>query len=169
VHRPAYSPRSPMEYMITALTPHTERRSARHRSERGCRCRTRATLNRAFVEHDVLVVRGQQFTHRTCARYSVLLGYRSVMERRGSPRPLRSLRVAGNGIVAPIRLISWPGAPICGWRRFQVASGTVNLADGRHSPRCPPDRRRDEVRVGLPDRGWQRRHDPALSGAGFTI
>jgi hypothetical protein len=43
---------------------------------------------------------------------------RSSIDRRGSPFVARSSRVAGNGIVAPIRLINLSGAPICGWRRF---------------------------------------------------
>jgi len=65
VHRPAYSPRSsstPMGYTITPLTPHTGAEVRGIDLNEGVDAETRATLNRAFAEHHVLMVRGQQFT-----------------------------------------------------------------------------------------------------------
>src|SRR5271155_5756319 len=52
----------PMEYKITPLTPHTGAEVRGIDLIEGVDAETRATLNRAFAEHHVLVVRGQQFT-----------------------------------------------------------------------------------------------------------
>jgi len=51
-----------MEYTITPLTPHTGAEVCGIDLNEGVAGETRATLNRAFAEHHVLVIRGQQFT-----------------------------------------------------------------------------------------------------------
>ena len=51
-----------MEYTITPLTPHTGAEVRGIDLNEGVDAETRAALNRAFAEHHVLVVRGQQFT-----------------------------------------------------------------------------------------------------------
>ena len=51
-----------MEYSITPLTPHTGAEVRGIDLNQGVDAETRAALNRAFAEHHVLVVRGQQFT-----------------------------------------------------------------------------------------------------------
>jgi alpha-ketoglutarate-dependent taurine dioxygenase len=53
-----------MEYTITPLTPHTGAEVRGIDLNQGVDAETRAALNRAFAEHHVLVVRGQQFTRR---------------------------------------------------------------------------------------------------------
>src|SRR2546427_316717 len=63
---------------------------------------------------------------RTRSRYAARDGWRSSIERRGSPVASRSARVRGSGSVEPIMLMRSPGAPWVGWRGFQpvkVASG----------------------------------------------
>src|SRR5215469_17533747 len=54
--------KSSMEYTITPLTPHTGAEVRGIDLNEGVADETRATLNRAFAEHHVLVIRGQQFT-----------------------------------------------------------------------------------------------------------
>jgi taurine dioxygenase len=51
-----------MQYTITPLTPHTGAEVRGIDLNQGVDAETRAALNRAFAEHHVLVVRGQQFT-----------------------------------------------------------------------------------------------------------
>src|SRR6516165_3432830 len=51
-----------MEYAITPLTPHTGAEVRGIDLNEGVDAETRAALNRALVEHHVLVIRGQQFT-----------------------------------------------------------------------------------------------------------
>ena len=51
-----------MKYTITRLTPHTGAEVRGIDLREGVDAETRAALNRAFAEHHVLVVRGQQFT-----------------------------------------------------------------------------------------------------------
>src|ERR1700724_2930847 len=51
-----------MEYTITPLTPHTGAEVRGIDLNEGVDAETGAALNRAFAEHHVLVVRGQQFT-----------------------------------------------------------------------------------------------------------
>src|SRR6266446_10801778 len=51
-----------MEYTITPLTPHTGAEVRGIDLSEGIDGETRAALNRAFAEHHVLVVRGQEFT-----------------------------------------------------------------------------------------------------------
>src|SRR3974377_1505594 len=54
--------KQPMEYTIAQLTPHTGAEVGGIDLNTGVDAETRAALNRAFAEHHVLVVRGQQFT-----------------------------------------------------------------------------------------------------------
>src|SRR3974377_1889228 len=54
--------KQPMEYTIAQLTPHTGAEVRGIDLNTGVDAETRAALNRAFAEHHVLVVRGQQFT-----------------------------------------------------------------------------------------------------------
>jgi taurine dioxygenase len=51
-----------MEYTITPLTPHTGAEVRGIDLNEGIDPETRTALNRAFAEHHVLVIRGQQFT-----------------------------------------------------------------------------------------------------------
>jgi Taurine catabolism dioxygenase TauD, TfdA family len=51
-----------MGYTITPLTPHTGAEVPGIDLNEGVDAETRATLNRAFAEHHVLMARGQQFT-----------------------------------------------------------------------------------------------------------
>src|SRR6266404_7835781 len=53
---------SPMSYTITPLTPHTGAEVRGIDLNEGVDAETRAALNRAFAEHHVLAVRGQEFT-----------------------------------------------------------------------------------------------------------
>ena len=51
-----------MEYTITPMTEHTGAEVRGLDLNHGVDAETRATLNRAFADHHVLVVRGQEFT-----------------------------------------------------------------------------------------------------------
>ena len=51
-----------MDFTVTQLTPHTGAEVRGLDLNEGVDVETRAALNRAFAEHHVLVVRGQQFT-----------------------------------------------------------------------------------------------------------
>ena len=51
-----------MKYTISPLTPHTGAEVRGIDLNQGVDVETRTALNRAFAEHHVLVVRGQQFT-----------------------------------------------------------------------------------------------------------
>ena len=57
-----------MGYTITPLSPHTGAEVRGIDLNEGVEGETRAALNRAFAEHHVLVVRGQQFTPPRCSR-----------------------------------------------------------------------------------------------------
>jgi taurine dioxygenase len=52
----------PMAYTITALTPHTGAEVRGLDLNRGVDAETRSALNRAFLDHHVLVIRDQEFT-----------------------------------------------------------------------------------------------------------